>query len=1211
MEALQPSQAAVPATSTSSTHQAAPQSSTDPKVSEAAQKQKQRRVLERKRKEQADRKAKAAAGAVAATTAQSAGEATDAGSLPQPNPSLKSPSRSARRKAAPAAASEPRPAADGQPPKLAAPSSSAAATTITTAAPIAITVESNEETARVAALLAELSSVARTWSNSLWTALLLGQTRNQFESMIAFLPAQNGARAVIDAAAPAILRALEAVWKKFLQSSRYAGPSANPAAEPCLDTLAETALLDCTNELGVRLRVTQAGGSPAIHAKLRKKCNQLIEEIKTAQAVGKEWLVQCQKLRDLSNTHFTAPNFLEEANDVLVSVFPSPVPHAHSAGRILIYQSSLRSDVAALIEKVVQSIAMLPTGEQQQREEAQARWIHLLHLLKKHPYAQQPQLKFLSWIRELEAISAPVAHLAADATSMTNQPLKPPQLRNPSSAPHPHSGLADGSDGSSASVTHLFASQQQPGGGQAAAPAGLTTSTITNASRRKARRVELRRMEREALRNAAAGTLPSADGETALQQSPGASSLPSSRPASRTRRVIRAEEVAAAASAQQLFTAFLESDKLPALNSELLSFYDSRVLSPEELSARRFVLHRVRHFVAEVDPGLTAEVFGSSASNTATKGSDMDVAIVTKGGKRLHKDTPKFVLTKLLRRLRDPALNKGRFRNALGILGARVPILKFTDALTGVQVDLAVSQDVHAYKSQLMHAYTEMDPRVPQLIAVVKAWAKARNLNDASSGTLNSFGYALLVVQYLQMVSVNGRSILPSLQKQAEIVHEEERKIHLEKEDDQAQAAAAAALAPHAAAPSSATSSASFSDYSSFAFPLILPPLLDPLLNAFHSDPRETQLFIRRVEATSSDATGSVSSSSLSVAAKTTDSPSLAALLLGFFHFYGYLFSASSHAVWIRAGGLCSKHFWLGSSVDPAHRLSSRNVALVIVDPFDPTDNVARGISEPVWALIHKEIRDARNVLLRTASFRAICKQYGEKSGQFTSVFGDAGAEAIPEQAAAGTLTGEKEELLDLEDVEARLEHDTRNPPLAESERKTKRKRDRKKAGKRTAESVEHSEQKKWMPASATPAEAKKPSPAPSAHPAQLSQPNLGPASAGRVETRVASASTVRPASASREGVPPQSESFSRTAPAVVKKQGQKGSFASFKQRMQAQMAQEAASASSQLQTSAHADGQPAPPFSRRKAFQVDATSRSEHAEASSQAAVADSSPQR
>lgn len=58
-------------------------------------------------------------------------------------------------------------------------------------------------------------------------------------------------------------------------------------------------------------------------------------------------------------------------------------------------------------------------------------------------------------------------------------------------------------------------------------------------------------------------------------------------------------------------------------------------------------------------------------------------------------------------------------------------------------------------------AYSEADHRVKELAYVVKHWAKRRWVNNASEGTLSSYGYLLCLVHYLQTRSP---PVVPNLQ---------------------------------------------------------------------------------------------------------------------------------------------------------------------------------------------------------------------------------------------------------------------------------------------------------------------------------------------------------------------------------------------------------------------------------------------------------------
>ena len=60
-----------------------------------------------------------------------------------------------------------------------------------------------------------------------------------------------------------------------------------------------------------------------------------------------------------------------------------------------------------------------------------------------------------------------------------------------------------------------------------------------------------------------------------------------------------------------------------------------------------------------------------------------------------------------------------------------------------------------------LKAYSVADPRVKELAYVVKHWAKRRCVNNASEGTLSSYGYLLCLVHFLQ---TRNPPVVPNLQ---------------------------------------------------------------------------------------------------------------------------------------------------------------------------------------------------------------------------------------------------------------------------------------------------------------------------------------------------------------------------------------------------------------------------------------------------------------
>jgi len=152
-------------------------------------------------------------------------------------------------------------------------------------------------------------------------------------------------------------------------------------------------------------------------------------------------------------------------------------------------------------------------------------------------------------------------------------------------------------------------------------------------------------------------------------------------------------------------------------------------------------------------PHALLEIFGSSVCNLAGKSSDLDMTFSPGFPERLGLSEKKSVLRKVSKALQSSGMR------AVPVLGARVPIVKITDlGDTWLAVDLSVENELPVFKSRLLHEYSLIDPRFSQLVLIVKAWAKARAINSAAHGTLNSFGLSLLVVHYLQVLPPQARS---------------------------------------------------------------------------------------------------------------------------------------------------------------------------------------------------------------------------------------------------------------------------------------------------------------------------------------------------------------------------------------------------------------------------------------------------------------------
>ncbi|SPR01396.1 unnamed protein product (mitochondrion) [Plasmodiophora brassicae] len=153
--------------------------------------------------------------------------------------------------------------------------------------------------------------------------------------------------------------------------------------------------------------------------------------------------------------------------------------------------------------------------------------------------------------------------------------------------------------------------------------------------------------------------------------------------------------------------------------------------------------------------GLHLELFGSVPCNLSSDRSDLDIALIG------DVTNPEAVLRAWYKVLKKRRLGITRL-----ISGARVPVVKFQHRQLQLECDFTLKNDSDSQRSKtwLLRAYAEKDPRVPQLIAAVKFWSKARFIGDASKGSLNSFGYTLLVLYFLQHCSP---PVIPNAQAMA------------------------------------------------------------------------------------------------------------------------------------------------------------------------------------------------------------------------------------------------------------------------------------------------------------------------------------------------------------------------------------------------------------------------------------------------------------
>ena len=90
---------------------------------------------------------------------------------------------------------------------------------------------------------------------------------------------------------------------------------------------------------------------------------------------------------------------------------------------------------------------------------------------------------------------------------------------------------------------------------------------------------------------------------------------------------------------------------------------------------------------------------------------------------------------------------------------ARIPVLKFVVPGSGTKVDVTINNELPLHNTRLVKAYAAIDPRVRELVFLVKHWAKQRSINNAYTGSLSSYAWVLMCVFVAQRAG-----LVPALQ---------------------------------------------------------------------------------------------------------------------------------------------------------------------------------------------------------------------------------------------------------------------------------------------------------------------------------------------------------------------------------------------------------------------------------------------------------------
>ncbi|EOX92739.1 U6 snRNA-specific terminal uridylyltransferase 1, putative [Theobroma cacao] len=144
------------------------------------------------------------------------------------------------------------------------------------------------------------------------------------------------------------------------------------------------------------------------------------------------------------------------------------------------------------------------------------------------------------------------------------------------------------------------------------------------------------------------------------------------------------------------------------------------------------------------------EGFGSFVMGIFSRESDLDLSINFRdSAAKMPKEKKIQTLHKLAQKLYS-IQRGGHVSGIQTIMTARVPIVKVIDRGTGIECDVSVENRDGMVKSLIIRAISTIDDRFQKLSFLMKAWAKAHDINSSKERTLNSLSLISLVAFHLQ-----------------------------------------------------------------------------------------------------------------------------------------------------------------------------------------------------------------------------------------------------------------------------------------------------------------------------------------------------------------------------------------------------------------------------------------------------------------------------
>ncbi len=180
------------------------------------------------------------------------------------------------------------------------------------------------------------------------------------------------------------------------------------------------------------------------------------------------------------------------------------------------------------------------------------------------------------------------------------------------------------------------------------------------------------------------------------------------------------------------------------LHRELIAFVNYVGPTLGEHAVRTFVISRVQRIVAKRWPTASLKVFGSFETKLYLPSSDIDMVILSSETGELY-EKPQH-----LRKLGHWLQKAGIAEKVQVITSARVPIVKFIDTVTKINVDISFNKPGGVIAANVVKSYIAKMPALRPMVIFIKHFLNMRGMNEVYLGGLGSYSIICLVISFLQ-----------------------------------------------------------------------------------------------------------------------------------------------------------------------------------------------------------------------------------------------------------------------------------------------------------------------------------------------------------------------------------------------------------------------------------------------------------------------------